>query len=240
MLIILFLRQLHWGILNFSLHEHTSSPVTGFVFDSLITVIPLSCSCYVCKIIPLWSTSSVSEWLSKQEGLPKWDWLLELNRDFWVRFHSLLLFLCLAAVTFAKLFPFDPSGLWVNDYPNIPKWDWLLELNRELLSVHIKGHLSCKKCLHDLQFMKKRILLTKPFQASQSWHQLSVYENKVLVQSCLQNERTLVLLSKFRSLDNKHQLVVSTLNSQSNLIHGIPSTVSKVHLFIKIIFLVFK
>ena len=27
---------------------------------------------------------------------------------------------------------------------------------------------------------EKRILLTKPFQASQSWHQLSVYENMIL------------------------------------------------------------
>ena len=39
---------------------------------------------------------------------------------------------------------------------------------------------------------EERILLTKPFQASQSWHQLSVYENKILVQNCLLNEWTLV------------------------------------------------
>ena len=32
-----------------------------------------------------------------------------------------------------------------------------------------------------------KILLTKSFQASQSWHQLSVYENKIFVQNCLQN-----------------------------------------------------
>ena len=38
---------------------------------------------------------------------------------------------------------------------------------------------------------EKRILLTKPFQARQSWHQLSVYENKILVQKCLLNEWTL-------------------------------------------------
>ena len=31
---------------------------------------------------------------------------------------------------------------------------------------------------------EKRILLTKPLQASQSWHQLSVYANKILVQNC--------------------------------------------------------
>ena len=30
---------------------------------------------------------------------------------------------------------------------------------------------------------ENKVLLTKPFQASQSWRQLSVYENKVLVQS---------------------------------------------------------
>ena len=40
--------------------------------------------------------------------------------------------------------------------------------------------------------LDKRILLTKPFQASQSWHQLSVYENKIRAQNCLLNEWTLV------------------------------------------------
>ena len=35
-----------------------------------------------------------------------------------------------------------------------------------------KGHSLCKQCLYDLHLMKQRILLTKPFQASQSWHQL--------------------------------------------------------------------
>ena len=38
---------------------------------------------------------------------------------------------------------------------------------------------------------EKRILPTKPFQASQSGHQLSVYETKILVQNCLQNEYAL-------------------------------------------------
>ena len=38
---------------------------------------------------------------------------------------------------------------------------------------------------------ENKILLTKPFQASQNWHQLSVYENKILAQNCLQNEWTL-------------------------------------------------
>ena len=38
---------------------------------------------------------------------------------------------------------------------------------------------------------EKRILLTKPFLASQSWHQLSVFENKILLQNCLLNEWTL-------------------------------------------------
>ena len=38
---------------------------------------------------------------------------------------------------------------------------------------------------------EKRIVLTKPFQASQRWHQLSIYENKILVQNCLHNEWTL-------------------------------------------------
>ena len=42
-----------------------------------------------------------------------------------------------------------------------------------------KGHSFCKQCLHDLQFQKNEVLLAKPFQASQSWHQLSVYENKI-------------------------------------------------------------
>ena len=37
-------------------------------------------------------------------------------------------------------------------------------------------------------FFEKGILLTKPFQASQNWHQLSFYENKILVQNCLLNE----------------------------------------------------
>ena len=36
--------------------------------------------------------------------------------------------------------------------------------------------------------IEKGILLFKPFQASQSWHQLSFYENKILVQNCLLNE----------------------------------------------------
>ena len=35
---------------------------------------------------------------------------------------------------------------------------------------------------------ENEILLAKPFQSSQSWHQLSVYENKILVQNFLQNE----------------------------------------------------
>ena len=38
--------------------------------------------------------------------------------------------------------------------------------------------MSAKSSIHE-----NKILLTKPFQASQSWHQLSVYENKILVQS---------------------------------------------------------
>ena len=42
---------------------------------------------------------------------------------------------------------------------------------------------------------ENKILLTKPFQASQSWHQLSVYENKILLQNCLQNDWTLVKFS---------------------------------------------
>ena len=42
--------------------------------------------------------------------------------------------------------------------------------------------------------MKKRILLTRNFQASQSWHQLTVYENKILVQNCLLIEWTLTYL----------------------------------------------
>ena len=40
-------------------------------------------------------------------------------------------------------------------------------------------------------FFVKGILLTKPFQASQSWNQLSFYENKILVQNCLLSEWTL-------------------------------------------------
>ena len=40
-------------------------------------------------------------------------------------------------------------------------------------------------------FFVKGILLTKPFQASQSWNRLSFYENKILVQNCLLNEWTL-------------------------------------------------
>ena len=38
---------------------------------------------------------------------------------------------------------------------------------------------------------EKRILPTKHFQASQSWHPLSVYGNNIIVQNCLQNEWTL-------------------------------------------------
>ena len=37
-------------------------------------------------------------------------------------------------------------------------------------------------------FFEKGILLTKHFHASQSWHQLSFYESKILVQNCLLNE----------------------------------------------------
>ena len=32
-------------------------------------------------------------------------------------------------------------------------------------------------------FYENKVLLTKPFQACQNWHQVSVYENKVLVQN---------------------------------------------------------
>ena len=35
--------------------------------------------------------------------------------------------------------------------------------------------------------MISKILLTKSFQATQSGHQLSVYENKIFVQNCFQN-----------------------------------------------------
>ena len=41
---------------------------------------------------------------------------------------------------------------------------------------------------------ENKVLLTKPFQASQSWHQMSVYENKILVQNCLLNEWILVFI----------------------------------------------
>ena len=34
----------------------------------------------------------------------------------------------------------------------------------------------------------EKIILIKPFQASQSWHQLSVYESKILVQNCWHND----------------------------------------------------
>ena len=43
------------------------------------------------------------------------------------------------------------------------------------------------QCLHDLHFMKKDPP-HQTFQASQSWHPLSFYENKILVQNCLLNE----------------------------------------------------
>jgi hypothetical protein len=56
------------------------------------------------------------------------------------------------------------------------------------LARRTEAHSLCKQCLHDLHFLKKGILLTKPFQASQIWHQLSIYENKILVQNCLLNE----------------------------------------------------
>ena len=61
---------------------------------------------------------------------------------------------------------------------------------------------------------ENKILFTKPFQANQSWHQLSVYENKFLVQICLRNEWTL------------HYTIFSLPNSgthcafSSNLFHG--------------------
>ena len=47
-----------------------------------------------------------------------------------------------------------------------------------------KGHSLCKQCAQSSVY-ENRILLTKPFQTSQSWYQLSVYENKILVQNFL-------------------------------------------------------
>ena len=37
-------------------------------------------------------------------------------------------------------------------------------------------------------FFEKGILLIKPLKASQSWHPLSFYENRILVQKCILNE----------------------------------------------------
>ena len=71
---------------------------------------------------------------------------------------------------------------------------------------------------------EKRILLTKLFQAIQSWHQLSVYENKILVQNCLQNEWTLVnfFLSFYMQTHDLHLVLVlfdSSLLRCRDLVH---------------------
>ena len=56
-----------------------------------------------------------------------------------------------------------------------------------------------KSCISDSKvkknkFFLNKILLNKRFQVSQSWHQLTVYENKILVQNCLLIEWTLTYL----------------------------------------------
>ena len=50
---------------------------------------------------------------------------------------------------------------------------------------------------------EKGILLAKPFQASQSWHQLSFYENKILVQSCLKKWMDFNINFKYEKLKRK-------------------------------------
>ena len=47
---------------------------------------------------------------------------------------------------------------------------------------------SCIGVFHKVPLRWPKVTI---FQASQSWHQMSVYENKILVQNCLQNEWTL-------------------------------------------------
>ena len=53
-----------------------------------------------------------------------------------------------------------------------------------------KGH-SFVKSLCTIFSLWKQDPPHQTFEDSQSWHQLSVYENKILVQNCLQNEWTL-------------------------------------------------
>ena len=64
---------------------------------------------------------------------------------------------------------------------------FIKQLYIQLKSIHCVNS-SARSSLFEIH-----IILTKPFQSSQSWHQLSFYENKILVQNCLHNEWTLAL-----------------------------------------------
>ena len=68
-----------------------------------------------------------------------------------------------------------------------------LHLDQSEEFAHTKAHSLSRQWLHDLHFWKRHPSLFKPFQASQSWHQLSFYENKILGQNCLLDEWILVL-----------------------------------------------
>ena len=68
--------------------------------------------------------------------------------------------------------------------------EWICSQCKNYQMGTFKAHSLCNQCLHDL--LLKGILLTKPFQASLSWHQLSFYENKICVQNCLLDEWILV------------------------------------------------
>ena len=64
--------------------------------------------------------------------------------------------------------------------PYIEKILKVNNVSRESFQAKTKGHSFCKQCTRSSVYENK-VLLTKPFQASQSWHQPSGYGNKVLV-----------------------------------------------------------
>ena len=88
--------------------------------------------------------------------------------------------------------PTRPVTEWFSKQEGLPKWDWLLELKREFSSVDIKGHLSCKQCLHDLQFIKTRSSSPNLSKLARADISCQFMKTRSLWRHCLQKEWTLV------------------------------------------------
>ena len=63
--------------------------------------------------------------------------------------------------------------------------------------LHAKGHLFCKPCLHDLQFMKTRFSSPNLSKLARADISCQFIKTKTLPRHCLQNEWTLSLLYIF-------------------------------------------